>query len=68
MAEQGFVSTLDILVEQHKSLPTLDEVAYEHAVNVLVHVNDNMSAAARVLGVDRRTLYRKLERWKARYA
>lgn len=42
------------------SLATVEE---RHIRRVLAAVNGNKSAAARVLGVDRKTLYRKLERY-----
>ena len=40
--------------------PTLDVLERDYVDRVLVHVDGNRSAAARVLGIDRRTLLRKL--------
>ena len=40
----------------------LDQVEREHIVRVLADVNGNKQAAARRLGISRRTLYRRLER------
>jgi DNA-binding NtrC family response regulator len=40
----------------------LDEVEREHIVDVLRKVNGNRMAAAKVLGISRRALYRRLER------
>jgi dTMP kinase len=42
---------------------TLDEVAREHVRRVLDACHDNRTNAARVLGVDRKTLARMLQRW-----
>jgi two-component system response regulator HydG len=41
----------------------MDEVERRHIGQVLVALNGNKASAARLLGMDRRTLYRKLERW-----
>jgi DNA-binding NtrC family response regulator len=40
----------------------LDEIEREHILDVLRQVNGNRMAAARVLGISRRALYRRLER------
>jgi transcriptional regulator with GAF, ATPase, and Fis domain len=40
-------------------LPTLDELEARYIVRVLAFTRGNMSKAARILGVDRKTLYRK---------
>lgn len=40
----------------------LDEVEREHIVRVLADVHGNKLAAAKRLGISRRTLYRRLER------
>jgi transcriptional regulator of acetoin/glycerol metabolism len=42
---------------------TLDEVRRQHCVKVLEHCGGNRSEAAKILGVDRKTLYRRLRRW-----
>ncbi len=44
-------------------LPTLDQLERRYVARVLKAVAGNKTQAARVLGVDRRTLYRKLERY-----
>ncbi len=41
----------------------MDEVERRHVGHVLVALGGNKASAARLLGMDRRTLYRKLERW-----
>ena len=43
-------------------LPTLDELESRYLLQVLKAVNGNKSRAAQVLGVDRKTLYRMIER------
>ncbi|MGZ5475611.1 MAG: sigma 54-interacting transcriptional regulator [Thermoanaerobaculia bacterium] len=40
-------------------LPTLNDLETRYIARVLASTNGNMSAAARILGVDRKTLYRK---------
>jgi len=42
---------------------TLDEVRRRHVVHVLDQCGGNRSEAAKILGVDRKTLYRRLRRW-----
>jgi transcriptional regulator of acetoin/glycerol metabolism len=44
-------------------LVTLDVLERAHVLRVLDAVGRNHQEAARVLGVDRKTLYRKLRRW-----
>jgi two-component system response regulator HydG len=72
--EQITVEDLPEAVRQHETgrimmadapnddLPTLDELERRYISQVLKLVNGNKTHAAKVLGVDRRTLYRKLER------
>jgi DNA-binding NtrC family response regulator len=43
-------------------LPTLDEIERRYLVHVLGKVEGNRTRAAEILGIDRRTLYRMLER------
>jgi two-component system response regulator HydG len=45
------------------SLLTLEELEKRYVLGVLQAVGGNKTAAARILGFDRRTLYRKLERF-----
>jgi len=47
-------------------LPTLDQLERRYIQRVLQELGGNKSAAARTLGIDRRTLYRKLARFEAR--
>jgi len=41
-------------------VPTLSEVEWAHIIRVIRHCDNNLSQAARLLGVHRRTLTRKL--------
>jgi len=43
----------------------MDEVERRYILRVLKQVDGNKTMAADLLGLDRRTLYRKLERWEA---
>ena len=42
-------------------LPPLEELENRYIARVLAHTKGNMTAAAKILGVDRKTLYRKRE-------
>jgi two-component system response regulator AtoC len=44
-------------------LLTLEEIERRHVIRVLEACNGNRTDAAKVLGLDRKTLYRKLLRW-----
>lgn len=50
--------------ENPQEMASLDSVEREYILRVLRVVGGNKSAAAKVLGLDRRTLYRKLERYE----
>ena len=50
--------------EQVEMIP-LEEVERRHVMGVLAEVEGQRKKAARILGVDRKTLYRKLERWRS---
>ena len=45
------------------SLITLEELERKYVLRVLESVAGNKAAAARILGIERKTLYRMLERW-----
>lgn len=49
-------------------VPTLEEVEITHMSVVLKHFNGNMTHAAKALGIDRRTLYRKAEQYPTAFA
>jgi DNA-binding protein Fis len=44
-------------------LVSLDEIRRRHVTLVLEHCNGNRTNAAKILHLDRKTLYRKLVRW-----
>lgn len=50
--------------EQPGEVPTLDEVERQHIMRVLEKTNGHHTRAAEMLGIDRRTLYRKLDKYK----
>ncbi len=58
--------TSDVVVASHdpSELVPLEEVEKRYILKVLASVQGNRSLAARILGLDRKTLYRKLERWE----
>lgn len=45
------------------SVPSLDRVEWEHMQRVLADCGHNISQTARVLGIERRTLQRKLQKY-----
>ena len=46
-----------------EDLVSLDEIRRRHVTLVLEHCNGNRTNAAKILHLDRKTLYRKLVRW-----
>jgi len=52
--------------EDPTTFVTLEELERRYVLRVLEGVNGNKAAAARVLGIERKTLYRMLERWGER--
>ncbi|HXG68519.1 MAG TPA: sigma-54 dependent transcriptional regulator [Blastocatellia bacterium] len=61
VAAPAVASAVDALVPEG-DLPTLQEVESNYLLRVLSAVNGNKSRAAQVMGVDRKTLYRMMER------
>jgi DNA-binding NtrC family response regulator len=47
----------------YEGLPRLDEIERRYLIHVLSHVGGNRKRAAEIMGIDRRTLYRMLERY-----
>jgi DNA-binding NtrC family response regulator len=56
-------SSTTTFAEDATPLPSLDELTRHHLVRVLAATGGNKERAAEILGVDRRTLYRMLERY-----
>lgn len=54
--------SVDDLLPKPEDLPTLKEVELAHVAYVLQACEGNKSRAARILGIDRRSLYRRLEK------
>ena len=50
-------------VDAAEEVVTLEELEKRYVLRVLQLVKDNRSRAAQMLGIDRRTLYRRLEGW-----
>jgi len=48
-----------------KHFPTLRELEHEYIQRVMAHVDGNRSQAARLLGIDRVSLWRKLKQMEA---
>jgi two-component system response regulator HydG len=58
-------SNVVIAGDDPSELAPLEEMEKRYILRVLEAVAGNKTAAARVLGIERKTLYRKLERWAA---
>ncbi len=54
-----------IVAEDPAQLPSLEEVERRYILRVFEAVHGNKAMAARILGLDRKTLHRKLERYGA---
>jgi DNA-binding NtrC family response regulator len=50
----------------HFEILTLEEVERRHVLKILRACNGSRAEAARILGIDRKTLARKLSRWSTR--
>jgi len=57
-----------IAADDPAELLPMDEVERRYVLRVIEAVQGNKTEAARVLGVDRKTLYRKLEKWLETHA
>ena len=51
-------------VSSGSDLAPLDVVERRYVEHVLAMVDGNKSKAAKILGIERKTLYRKLDAWK----
>jgi two-component system response regulator HydG len=54
-------SRIELSTSDPNAMITLDEMECRYVRQVLASVNGNKTHAARVLGIDRRSLYRRLE-------
>jgi two-component system, response regulator RegA len=59
-ALRGEVAFAASPAEAPPEIPSLDRVEWEHIQRVLTEAGGNISQAARLLGIDRRSLQRKL--------
>jgi DNA-binding NtrC family response regulator len=55
--------TMDTPRGETGSIPSLDEIERRHITRVLTAAHGNKTLAARILGVDRKTLHRKLSQY-----
>ena len=51
------------VINNHNKNLTLEEVEKKHILLVLKSVENNLAKAARILGINRSTLYRKLDQY-----
>ncbi len=51
-----------VIQPYHPAVKTLDEVVREHITNVLTIYEGSKEQTAKALGIDRKTLYRKLKK------
>jgi len=49
---------------KHEDYPTLADVERKHIEKVLTAMNGHRTKAAKILGIDRKTLYRKLVQYR----
>jgi two-component system, response regulator RegA len=62
-ALRGEAVSHDIPEKHSESIPSLDRVEWEHIQRVLHETGGNVSRTARLLGLDRRSLQRKLAKY-----
>jgi transcriptional regulator with PAS, ATPase and Fis domain len=65
-ADLGLTRTNGVREPGQEPLVTLDEIERRHIAGVLRQTEGNISHAARVLGIDRATLYNKMRRYQLR--
>ncbi|MFM2220829.1 MAG: hypothetical protein RLZZ553_577 [Verrucomicrobiota bacterium] len=56
----------EIFIDQDMSAPSLERVEWEHIQRVMMDCGGNISEAARILGLHRRSLQRKLQKYPPR--
>jgi two-component system response regulator RegA len=62
-ALRGEPAAYDREADQPLNVPSLDRMEWEHLQRVLADCGGNISQAARLLGINRRSLQRKLARY-----
>ncbi|WP_242352508.1 MULTISPECIES: sigma-54-dependent transcriptional regulator [Anaeromyxobacter] len=65
LSDLGLPTKLDA-PPRHGTLASLEEVERRHVAAMLAHTNGNVSQSARILGIDRVTLYNKMKKWGLR--
>jgi DNA-binding NtrC family response regulator len=65
LQDLGLPSKLDAPAKPG-TLASLEEVERRHVSAVLSHTGGNVSQSARILGIDRVTLYNKMKKWGLR--
>ena len=65
---QHVATRLVVAADDVSELVTLEEVEKRYVLRVLETLKGNKTAAARTLGIERKTLYRKLESWGVKTA
>jgi two-component system, NtrC family, response regulator AtoC len=65
LSDLGLPTKLDGAPRQG-ALASLEEVERRHVAAMLAHTNGNVSQSARILGIDRVTLYNKMKKWGLR--
>jgi len=65
-SELGLTPVTARATDQRQTLVSLDEVERRHIAAVVQETRGNISQAARVLGIDRATLYNKLRKYQLR--
>ena len=66
LADLGLPAQADAAPQPSGTPSSLEEVERRHVAAVLSHTGGNVSRSARILGIDRVTLYNKMRRYQLR--